>query len=99
MILTTDQFRNERKSQKILTFSAMPPATKALTIGDLEAGFSNYCQALRRLVADGRDLKTIRRTVCWDYLNRLHTSLPKDYRSPDELIQRYQRDASPARAD
>ena len=99
MILTTDQFRNERKSQKILTFSAMPPATKALTIGDLEAGFSTYCQALRRLVADGRDLNAIRRTVCWDYLNRLHTSLPQDYRSPDELIQRYQRDASPAQAD
>ena len=99
MILTTDQFRNERKSQKILTFSAMPPATKALTIGDLEAGFSTYCQALRRLVADGRDLNAIRRTVCWDYLNRLHTSLPQDYRSPDELIKRYQRDASPTQAD
>ena len=99
MILTTDRFRNERKSQKILTFCVMPPATKALTIGDLEAGFSTYCQALRRLVADGRDLNAIRRTVCWDYLNRLHTSLPHDYRSPDALIQRYQREASPAQAD
>ena len=76
----------------------MPPATKALSIGDLEAGFSTYCQALRRLVADGRDINAIRRTVCWDYLNRLHSSLPKDYRSPDELIERYQRDACPAQA-
>ena len=99
MILTTDQSRNERKSQWILTFCVMPPATKVLTIGDLEAGFSTYCQALRRLVADGRDLNAIRRTVCWDYLNRLHTSLPKDYRSPDELIQRYQKQASSAQAD
>ena len=93
MILTTDQFRNRRKSQKILTFSFMPSAAKELTIGDLEAGFSAYCQALRRLVADGRDLEAIRRTVCWDYLNRLHTSLPQDYRSPDDLIQRYRREA------
>ena len=99
VILTTDQSRDRRKSQKILTFCFMPSATKALTIGDLEAGFSTYCQALRRLVADGRDLNAIRRTVCWDYLNRLHTSLPKDYRSPDELIQRFQKEASPAQAD
>ena len=28
----------------------MPTATKVLTIGDLEAGFATYCQALRRLV-------------------------------------------------
>ena len=96
MILTTDQSGDRRKSQKILTFCFMPSATKALTIGDLEAGFSIYCQALRRLVADGRDLNAIRRTVCWDYLNRLHTSLPKDYRSPDELIQRFQKETSPA---
>jgi type I site-specific restriction endonuclease len=99
VILTTDQIKDGRKSQKILTFCFMPSATKALTIGDLEAGFSTYCQALRRLVADGRDLNAIRRTVCWDYLNRLHTSLPQDYRSPDELIQRYQKEASPAQAD
>ena len=99
MILATEQFRDRRKSQKMLTFYVMPSATKALTIGDLEAGFSTYCQALRRLVADGRDLNAIRRTVCWDYLNRLHTSLPQDYRSPDELIQRYQREATPAQAD
>jgi hypothetical protein len=71
VILTTDQIRDRRKSQKILTFCFMPSATKALTIGDLEAGFSTYCQALRRLVADGRDLNAIRRTVCWDYLNRI----------------------------
>ena len=99
MILATDQIGDGRKSQKILTMYFMPSATKALTIGDLEAGFSIYCQALRRLVADGRDHNSIRRTVCWDYLHRLHTSLPKDYRSPDELIQRYQRKASPAQAD
>ena len=69
----------------------MPTATKVLTIGDLEAGFATYCQALRRLVADGREMDSIRRTVCWDYLNRLHTSLPQSYRSPEELVVRYKK--------
>ena len=76
----------------------MPTATKALTIGDLEAGFATYCQALRRLVSSGRDLKSIRRTICWDYLQRLHTSLPQSYRSPEELVQRYQRALNTAEA-
>ena len=69
----------------------MSSATKVLTIGDLEAGFSAYCQALRRLVADGRDLESIRRTICWDYLTRLHTSLPQSYRSPEDLVVRYRK--------
>ena len=76
----------------------MPPATKPHH-RRFGSRLLHLLQALRRLVADGRDLNAIRRTVCWDYLNRLHTSLPQDYRSPDELIQRYQRGASPAQAD
>ena len=69
----------------------MLTGAKVPTIGDLEAGFSTYCQALRRLVADGRDIESIRRTICWDYLLRLHTSLPQSYRSPEDLVQRYRR--------
>ena len=69
----------------------MPTATKVLPIGDLEAGVATYCHALRRLVADGREMDSIRRTICWDYLNRLHTSLPQSYRSPEELVARYKR--------
>ena len=68
---------------------------KVPTIGDLEAGFSTYCQALRRLVAEGRDIESIRRTICWDYLSRLHTSIPQSYRAPEELVQRYRRSLSP----
>ena len=68
------------------------------TIGDLEAGFSTYCQALRRLVAEGRDVESIRRTLCWDYLSRLHTSIPQSYRSPDDLLQRYKRNPTPTRS-
>ena len=79
------------ESQEVLIFTLMPTATKVLAIGDLEAGFSNYCQALRRLVADGREIESIRRTICWDYLQRLHTSLPQSYRSPEDLVARYQR--------
>lgn len=42
-------------------------------------------------MSEGRDLKAIQRTICWDYLERLHTCLPQSYRSPVELVQRYQR--------
>ena len=76
----------------------MLTAGKVPTIGDLEAGFSMYCQALRRLVAEGRDVESIRRTICWDYLNRLHTSIPQSYRSPDDLLQRYKRNPTPGRS-
>ena len=76
----------------------MLTAEKIPTIGDLEAGFSAYCQALRRLVAEGRDVESIRRTLCWDYLSRLHTSIPQSYRSPDDLLQRYKRNPTPTRS-
>lgn len=77
----------------------MLSVAKVPTIGDLEAGFSTYCHALRRLVAEGRDIETIRRTLCWDYLNRLHTSIPQSYRSPEELVQRYRRSINPRHSD
>ena len=76
----------------------MTASTKGLSIGELEAGFPAYCQALRRLVSLGRDLDTIQRTLCWDYLKRLHTSLPQSYRSPEELVYRYQKNANTSAA-
>lgn len=69
----------------------MTASSRSLTISDLEAGFSSYCQALRRLVAEGRSMTAIQRTICWDYLQRLHRSLPQSYRSPEDLVLRYQR--------
>ncbi|EAQ69838.1 protein of unknown function (DUF3136) [Synechococcus sp. RS9909] len=69
----------------------MTTSSRSLTIGELEAGFSSYCQALRRLVSEGRELEAIQRTICWDYLERLHTCLPQSYRSPKDLVLRYQR--------
>ena len=77
----------------------MTASTKSLSIGKLEAGFPAYCQALRRLVSLGRDLETIQRTLCWDYLKRLHTSLPQSYRSPEELVHRYKKANISAAAD
>ena len=66
-----------------------------LSIGELEAGFPRYCLALRTLVAQGTDQRIIRQTRCWDYLQRLHTSPPRDYRSPATLLARYQRALQP----
>lgn len=34
------------------------------------------------LVRDGVSLKKIQRTVCWDRLQLLHTTLPRHYRDP-----------------
>lgn len=65
--------------------------SRPLSIGELEAGFSAYCQALRRLVADGHSRERIERTLCWHKLSALHSSLPQRYRSPEDLYRRYLR--------
>lgn len=57
----------------------------AVTIGELEAGYSLYCKALRRLIQEGRSLDQIQRTVCWERLALLHTSLPGQYKDPEYL--------------
>jgi len=69
----------------------MTAAKSVLSIGELEAGFPSYCLALRTLASQGKDQRSIERTRCWDYLQRLHTSLPREYRSPADLLARYQR--------
>lgn len=66
----------------------MAPATTSaasITIGELEANYQLYCKALRLLVAEGRSLKKIQRTVCWGRLQTLHHCLPRQYKSPDYL--------------
>jgi len=59
-----------------------PPAAPAITVAQLEASYPAYCKALRMLVQDGISLKKIQRTVCWDRLQLLHTTLPRQYRDP-----------------
>jgi len=53
-----------------------------ITVAQLEASYPAYCKALRMLVQDGLSLNKIQRTVCWDRLQLLHTTLPRQYRDP-----------------
>jgi hypothetical protein len=62
-----------------------PAERSSLTIGELEAGYSLYCKALRLLIQEGRSLGRIQRTVCWQRLAQLHTCLPSQYRDPEHL--------------
>jgi hypothetical protein len=57
-------------------------AAPALTVAQLEASYPAFCKALRMLVRDGISLNKIQRTVCWDRLQLLHTTLPRQYRDP-----------------
>ncbi len=66
----------------------MTKFNKVKTISELESGFPTYCKALRLLVEQGNSLEKIKRTICWDYLQRLHSSLPRTYHSPDYLFYR-----------
>ena len=63
---------------KAINTSTVP----AITIAQLEASYPAYCKALRMLVKDGISLKKIQRTVCWDRLQLLHSTLPRQYRDP-----------------
>ncbi|WP_438982857.1 DUF3136 domain-containing protein [Vulcanococcus sp.] len=56
--------------------------TASITIAQLEASYPAYCKALRMLIRDGISLNKIQRTVCWDRLQLLHTTLPRHYRDP-----------------
>jgi hypothetical protein len=67
-------------------------APAAITIGELEANYSLYCKALKILVSEGRSLKKIQRTVCWNRLETLHNCLPKRYKAPDYLVLCLQRE-------
>jgi hypothetical protein len=53
-----------------------------LTLGQLEAGYPAYCKALRILILEGNSLNKIKRTLCWQRLELLHRSLPRQYRDP-----------------
>lgn len=64
----------------------MSPEAAALTIGELEANYSLYCKALRLLIREGKSINKVRRTVCWQRLETLHTCLPNQYRDPDYLF-------------
>mgnify|MGYP003861866293 CR=1 FL=1 len=63
-----------------------------MTVGQLEASYPAYCKALRMLVRDGASLAKVQRTLCWERLSVLHTSLPRHYRDPAQLFFNLQRE-------
>lgn len=67
-------------------------ATKALSVGELEAQYPLYCKAMRILVRDGVSITKARLTVCWQKLEILHHCLPRQYREPEQLYLHLQRD-------
>ena len=69
-----------------------PSSIAAPTIGELEAKYSLYCEAMRRLLKEGRSMEAIQRTLCWSRLEQLHTCLPGRYKSPDYLCVVLKRD-------
>jgi len=63
-----------------------------LRIGELQAQYPMYCKAMRMLVRDGASLAKVQRTLCWERLSVLHTSLPRHYRDPAQLFFNLQRE-------
>jgi hypothetical protein len=69
-----------------------PMADAALSVAELEAQYPLYCKAMRILVRDGVTINKARRTVCWQRLELLHRSLPRQYREPEQLYLHLSRD-------
>ena len=69
-------------------------ATSNLTIGELEAKYPLYCKALKLLLRQGKTKAQLQRTLCWDRLRLLNHSLPRNYKSPERLMQLIQAEFS-----
>ncbi|MFN6340483.1 MAG: DUF3136 domain-containing protein [Cyanobacteriota bacterium] len=68
--------------------------TSTLTIGELEASYGLYCKALRILIREGKTIEQIQRSVCWHRLSKLHHSLPRQYKDPQQLYFLIKREIS-----
>jgi Protein of unknown function (DUF3136) len=60
-------------------------AERSPELRDLEDRYGSYCRAMRMLVREGKSLKNVQRTVCWQQLARLHDCRPARYQEPDAL--------------
>ena len=60
--------------------------TQGLRIGELDAQYPQYGGGMRILIRGGASLAKVKRTVCWERLALLHSSLPRQYRDPDILF-------------
>jgi len=63
-----------------------------LSVGELEGQYPLLCKAMRILVRDKVTINQARRTVCWQRLDLLHRSLPRQYRDPEQLYLHLKRD-------
>lgn len=63
----------------------LPAADGSAELRDLEDRYGSYCRAMGMLVREGKSLKTVQRTVCWQQLARLHDCRPARYQEPDAL--------------
>jgi hypothetical protein len=63
-----------------------------LSVGELEGQYPLLCKAMRILVRDKVTINEARRTVCWQRLDLLHRSLPRQYRDPEQLYFHLKRD-------
>lgn len=63
---------------------------------DLDEHYGSYCRAMRMLVREGKSLKNVQRTVCWQQLARLHDCRPARYQEPDALYLRLCREGGAA---
>jgi hypothetical protein len=66
----------------------LPAADGSAEFRDLEDHYGSYCRAMGMLVREGKSLKNVQRTVCWQQLARLHDCLPARYQEPDALYQK-----------
>ena len=65
-----------------------------ISIGELEAKHPMYCKALKILVRQGTSSAKLQRTLCWDRLRLLNRSLPRQYKSPEQLMRIIQAEIS-----
>ena len=66
--------------------------SQGLTIGELESKYFLYRKALKQLLLEGRSTAGIEKTLCWSRLETLHNSLPRQYKSPDQIRYQLQRE-------
>jgi hypothetical protein len=59
-----------------LPANQLPAAEGSAELRDLEEHYGSYCRAMRMLVREGKSLKNVQRTVCWQQLARLHDCRP-----------------------
>jgi len=67
-------------------------STQGLRIGGLVAQYPQYGEAMRILIRGGASLAKVKRTIYWERLALLQTSLPRQYRDPEILFLHLRRE-------